>query len=117
MQDEKLGAVESSLQVWKFSFWSVRTEDVIVARRRMGYIRLTLGHWLHGDAMPVLQTMVRRSEYHTFFSNAGRPICTEECCACCMHGAWHDVLSDNRRNISIYVQLGTILFALHHCFK
>ena len=77
-----MGAVESSLHVWQFSF---RTEEVIVARRRIGHIRLTLGQLLRGEPMPVFHAMVRRSEYHSFVrmpaglyvpKNVVRVICT-----------------------------------------
>jgi len=103
VQDKKLGAVESSLQAWQSSFRSVRTEDVIVDRRQIDHIRLIMGHRFRGEPMPVLHTMVRRSLYHTFCSIAGGPIRAEECCACYIYVAWHDILSGNRTNISIYV--------------
>lgn len=53
LQDNKLGAVISSAHVWQFYFRSVRTQDVIVTRLRIGYTRLALRHSLRGEPVPV----------------------------------------------------------------
>jgi hypothetical protein len=83
LQDNKLRAVIPWAYVWHFSFRSIRTEDVIVARPRMGY---TAKHWgirCVESRWPFVHTMVHHLVFHTFYSNAGivpkkvvRVICT-----------------------------------------
>jgi hypothetical protein len=52
-QGNKLRAVKPSVQVWTSSFSSIRRDEVILTRLRMGHTRLTNGHLLRGVPAPL----------------------------------------------------------------
>jgi hypothetical protein len=52
-RNKKLRALKPRIEVWQFSFSSIRKEEVLLARLRIGHTRLTHGHLLGGDAAPL----------------------------------------------------------------
>jgi hypothetical protein len=54
--DNKLREVKPVVHTWRPSSRPVRRDDVLVARLRIGYTRLTHGHLLSGNPPPVCAT-------------------------------------------------------------
>jgi hypothetical protein len=52
IQGNKLRAVKPSVRVWNPSFSSIRRDELILTRHRIGHTRLTNGHLLHGVPAP-----------------------------------------------------------------